>query len=383
MPAVAPTVLRTLAVMLALVAGAIAGPAIAQDAPPPAAPHLDGDAYLALRGDTAFEALAFTVTITRGNEERRLEVLLGPDAVIERQGLATRLFDFRQRRILTVLDGERPFTSTSLFGDWFMSQALLRHNLGATASLVAAGVLPQTALNRFWLEQTVGSTYALDIASDAMPSPQFRASSAGAGTRVVAEGVNVATIAPGGVEFPSPSHRATFAAWLVWKPHLHPEVASAVIASGHIPERIERLTQRLGIDVEPVVETLAFSQPTVVQADLSVFAGRPAASLAWDPFIPAAMADLMVSAARGEAAGGPLSDADYESRIRALVNSGRGLDAFMRYCPTTAASIRACLRSATCWRPWGQWRGRNCRSMSTSMPSIPMEQAAMGRRRAI
>lgn len=291
-----------------------------------AGPHLDGDAYRALRPQATFEVIKFSVLSNDANDEREIDVVLGPDFVIEGRDSHTTIYDFRFRRLIEIESKSAGFSNDSMFGSWHMRWAFLQNNLWAGAMLAAGGLVDDPALARFWIEQHNGLNHPAETANGVFPRPRVRVDANASGSTIMVGRTTVAEVRSGSAKFPDAAYASTFAAWLTWSLRFHPDVAAALADSETLPESIERTT-KASIPEKTQSETLRFVNARRSTEAFSVLAGLDAKIPSWEPLFPHEMAALMIAAARGLAPNGPVSDEEYAAQIEDLVSRKRYFDA--------------------------------------------------------
>lgn len=319
-----------------LVAGT--APAWAQDGIPVAGPNLDGDAYTALRGDSAHQTIGFkAVTKSRASTQTR-EVQVGPDYVLEQEGDTLRLYDFRLRRLLTLFPDAHTFTNESLYGHARTRFAFLQNNLATAGMGIASGLMDkqQAGTLRFVNEHLNGIAHPREIALTNLPKPVLSLVRDGAeltGTLPGIEGdvpVLSASLSPWG--FPSDAHNRAFRAWLVWSGRMHPQAVEAITATGHIPARIAFTFPAAIRKMNPNIQkeqVLTFLKPATHESHFDMLRGWAAKLPVWAPYLPEALAETMVQAANGTAANGPRSDDDFIAEMTVLMEAERYLDAVL------------------------------------------------------
>ncbi len=296
--------------------------------PLPGGPHLDGDAYRALRGDGPVEVLEFDASALGGNWGKTVSVTLGPDFCIEQSETHATLYDFRYRRILQISPESRTFLNDSLFGFWQMRLAFLGNNIRTAGRFVSGKTQEEKALSRFWVEQENGLDIFGDPFPDTFPLPLISVKKTEDAVSVSAVGTNVATFQRGANAFPSDSHSSSFAAWLVWSLHLHPAVAAEAKSMSMLPASINRIMNPK-IFGDTLESNIAITNVTRSRNGMEILSGLASAPPVWEPYIPRPLAELMLSAVQGEATNGPISDAQYLSEIEKLIAQDKVFDAWL------------------------------------------------------
>ena len=302
------------------------------DRPLIAGPHLDGDAYAGLRGLDEADIVVTDVTVSSSASNTKFKIVVGPDYVLEDRPLSRALYDFRYRRFLEIDLNSREFTNTSLYGMFHTRWAFLQNNLITEALAGQHGSDKQPALSRYWIEGALGIAYPGAIAFESMTQPSLAIQREGGSLTAVAENTTVATANFNGQSFPTAAHAKSFAAWLVWSMRIHPRLASMIAGEGAVPLALTLYRREPYMDfVGGVLETTTLQLEGVSRSRgrLDATLGLVSKPPAWPPYIPEAIATLMVNAALGSAAGGPIDDAVYADVIRALLGSGKRLDAVL------------------------------------------------------
>lgn len=290
-------------------------------------PHTDGDAYSALRQGADLASMKFIVRVGGGENTRTIDVSIGSDFVIEREAAQTIVYDFRFRRRLELQAESTAFLNQSLHGLWHQRWAFLQNNLYTTAILQAASLFEKPSLERYWIEQRNGVNHPQEIAFRSLPKPVLKTKKKANRLEIFVDKASVAEVGFSGNRFPSRAHADTFAAWLVWSLHLHPDVASLLGSKKFLLSDINK-TERRGMDETNSI-LIEFTDISSGDADFDFMASRDPELPIWEPKISAVMADLMIQAARGTAPNGPLSSDEYIVQLRQLQETSRPLDVFL------------------------------------------------------
>ncbi len=290
-------------------------------------PHTDGDAYIALHQGADLNSMKFSVRIVDGETVRTIDVSVGSDFVIEREAAQTIVYDFRFRRRIKLQAESPDFLNQSLYGLWHQRWAFLQNNLSITGILQAASLFEKPSVERFFVEQKNGINHPQEVAFRSLPKPILKTKKKANRLEISVDKIGVAEVGFSGNRFPSLAHANTFASWLVWSLNLHPDVASLLGSKKFLPSDINK-TERRGMDETNSV-LIEFTDISSGDADFDFLASRNPELPVWKPKISAAMAELMINAARGTAPNGPLSGDEYILQLRKLQETSRPLDVFL------------------------------------------------------
>lgn len=311
----------------------LATPATAQVLPV-AGPHLSGDAYTALRLDTAHPVMTFEVAASSGASTEIRQLELGPDYVIETAGGSQTLYDFRFRRLLTLTPDQKRFSNESLFGHAGSRFLFLQNNLGMAGTGIAAGVTDPSLAGaaRFVNEHLNGMRHPAEMALRNLPRPALSFTREGADLTGMLGGIPLLTATLSGTGFPSPAHAQSFAAWLAWSGRIHPTVAATMAETGRLPAEIRFEFPAALRKLNPGIresQTLTFDKVALRSGQMDALRGWTARVPSWPPYLPEPLTQIMVDAANGTAPGGRKRDEDYVVEISALSAAGRHLDAVL------------------------------------------------------
>ncbi len=309
-------------------------------------PHMDGNAYIALRQGADLNSMNFMLRIVDGEVVRVLNLSVGPDFVIERQAAQTVVYDFRFRRRMEFEAGSQTFLTQSLYALWHQRWAFLQNNLYVTSILHAASQLEKPSVERFFVEQQNGINHPQELAFNSLPKPVLLAKKKSDRLEILVDKTSVAEVEFSDSKFLSRSHTDTFAAWLVWSLNLHPDVASLLGSKKYLPNEINKTERR---DMDKTNQVL-FNLTDISSggADFSFLASHNPQPPIWEPRISAVMADLMINAARGTAPNGPLSSDEYIIQLRQLQKTGQPLDIFLLGIHSSFGCERANPQPAIC-----------------------------------
>lgn len=339
---------------MALAFGLVATPAMAN----PAGPHLDGNAYDALRPaapvptlkfamdvecldpggqDFVLDSLEFGVEPWRGGMRApglagRSLVTLGPDFVISRGPYGTVVHDFRFRRLLTIGNDEKQFLNHSLYGHLLVRWRFLSNNLYPLMLIAKTGGSIQRPLSvaRFLVEHGNGITDPPATSLKELPAATPNTERQGTTLASKVGTAEVLKAKLGTMEFPSAVHQRSFAAWITWFFRVHPSLARLLADDAGPPSSLQFIrsdaSTAMGSSEPPVcsVDLNGFSQES---GRLDVVAGLASKLPAWPPLLPGSLTRLMIDAARLQAPNGPTGNAEYSQRMRKLAVERHYLDA--------------------------------------------------------
>ena len=296
----------------------------------PAGPHLDGNAYDALRSPNPVPTLTFEINAELKGDSARHRVTLGPDFVIEEEARnSIRIYDFRFHRALGIDTNSGYFTNESLYAHFRARWALFENNIFAIKLLQEMeekSDLP-LALERFLIEHRTGIEGVQKIYKDPPPAPSMDINLQDMEMIVNVEGTEILRAIFGPFKFPSAAHREVFAAWLIWQIHIHPKIVRAIIEPGTLPAQMQILRQDFAESKFPVLN-LAFNRVSRSRGRLDVLSGLTP-DTPDSPHMPKKLARLMIDAARGQAPNHPPDDSGYIQNIRKLMSEGNYLDAVL------------------------------------------------------
>ncbi len=355
---------------MVLAFGLSATPAMAN----PAGPHLDGNAYDALRPATPSPTLAFTMDVDcvnpggqqpvlhsfefgiepwrGGMREADLEgrslVTLGPDFVVSRGRYGIVVHDFRFRRLLTIGTDNQRFLNHSIYGHFLVRWGFLSNNLYPLGLLAETGVQESggvpLSVSRFLVEHANGMAHPPATFLRKLPAAALKTDRQGATLVANVGDTEVLKAQFSAMEFPSAVHRRSFTAWLTWFFRFHPSLARVFADDTTLPSSLRFIRP----DVTTAVGESEFPVCSVVLSNVSRASGRldvvaPLASTipAWPPLLPGGLARLMVDAARLQAPNGPTGNKAYVQYIRKSAAEKRYLDAALLSFHA-AASTGAC-----------------------------------------
>ena len=322
-----------------------------------AGPHLDGNAYDALRPTGPVPTLEFALdtecldtdgqplalpspdshlpphleSMRERGREGPSQVTLGPDFVLARGRNGTVIHDFQFQRILTIgVDGER-FSNHSMYGHFRVRWAFLQNKLYVLGFLAGTGAKTKTSfpvgVQRFLVEHAHGVGHPKAMAFKYLPVAPLRLDRQGEMLVASVQGVEVLRTEFGNTVFPSPGHRRSFASWLAWFVKIHPRLAHAIAGEGALPANLQFARTRM----QAVMDSSGFPVCNLKVSDVSQAFGRleELAGLtlnvpAWPPLLPEELVRLMVDAARHQA---PVDDAVYVKRLLEFMADGAYLDA--------------------------------------------------------
>ena len=307
----------------ALLFGSTAVPASAS----PAGPHLDGNAYDALRSSNPVPTLTFELNAEFEGDSTRHHVTLGPDFVVEEEMDSIRVYDFRFHRTLEIDTNSGYFTNESLYAYFRARWALFQNNIFAIELLRKTTERPDRplALERFLIEHYTGIEGVQKIYKDPPPAPSVDINLQDMELVANVEGTEILRAIFGPFRFPSAAHREVFAAWLIWQVRIHPKIVRAIIEAGTLPARLQITRQNFEGPNLPVLG-LVFDQVARSRDRLDVLSGLTP-DMPDSPHLPKKLARLMIDAARGQAPNHPPDDSVYIQNIRKLMSEGNYLDA--------------------------------------------------------
>ena len=330
---------------LALALGLAATPAMAN----PAGPHLDGNAYDALRPAASVAALTFAMDVEcrhpKGRDvflgsvgkpglAGRSQVTLGPDFVVSRGRYGTVAHDFRFRRLLTIGVDARRFSNSSMYGHFGVRWLFLSNNLKTLASVAAIRKKPipgsPLPVARFLVEHRNGMSHPPAKFLEKLPAAALDTDRQGETLVANVGDTEVLKATFGAAGFPSVVHRRSFAAWLTWFFPIHPSLARAVADDTALPSRLrfirpEPSTTR--VQSEFPVCNVVLHDVSRGSSKLDMVAGLASTVPSLPPLLPESLTRLMIDAVRLRAPNGPTSNSDYSLQIRGLFTAGRYLDA--------------------------------------------------------
>lgn len=311
----------------------IASSASAQDGQL-AGPHLDGNAYAGLRSTEPQDAVFFRVSTVSQKTSSQRNVIVGPDYVLERSDDAFLLYDFRFRRLLTIDPSAQSFTNASLYGHTLTRFTFLQNHLGTAGVGIAMGLFDPSlgSAIRFVNEHFNGISFPRPVAAKHLTAPTLQITRKGQTLTGILGSTEILSVMLSSVPFPSKAHSKTFRAWLTWSGPVHPQTANVISETGRFPSRITTKFPTEFLKMDPSrspKHELVFEELSVRPHQLNVLNGLKSSPPTWSPYLPTSLAQLMVNAARGTAAGGPVPDSKYIADIKKLSDSGRHLDAVL------------------------------------------------------
>lgn len=293
----------------------------------PAGPHLDGNAYDALRPQQLVSTLTFDLELEAEGRVNRTHITLGPDFVAEEAENFVRIFDFRFHRLLHIDMNSGYFSNESLYGHFRSRWALFRNNIFAVDVIHQTGVETERPLNleRFLIEHYIGVEGVQKIYQQAPPTPSMDIHRQDMELIINVEGTEILKADFDPIEFSSVAHQQTFATWLIWQIRVHPKIAQAIVATNMLPAYLQTIDQNLGESKDPV-RSLTFRQASRSRGRLDMLSGLTP-DIPDSPHLPEKLARLMIDAAHGRAPNRPLDDSIYKQNIRKLMSDGNYLDA--------------------------------------------------------
>ena len=293
----------------------------------PAGPHLDGNAYDALRPQGPTPTLTFNLRSEFKGEVLRSHITIGPDFVTKETKGFVKVHDFRFRRLLAIDVETGYFSNESFYGHFRSRWALLLNNIFATSLMHRMTEKNERSLglDRFLIEHAVGADCSRQPRFQHLPNPSVDINRQDMDLTVNVEGTEILKAVFDPIRFPSDAHKQSFAAWLIWQIRLHPKVAQAVIEVGMLPVYLQTVRQKLTESEDPVL-SLSLSEPSHATGRLDALAGLTP-DIPDTPHLPKKMARLMIDAALGQASNGPLEDSFYVGNICELIASRSYLDA--------------------------------------------------------
>ena len=296
----------------------------------PAGPHLDGNAYDALRSPNPEPTLTFETNAELEGDSARHHVTLGPDFVIEEEaGNSIRIYDFRFHRTLGIDTNSGHFTNESLYAHFRARWTLFRNNISAIESRQKIAEKPDLplALERFLIEHRIGVEGVQKIYKDPPPAPSMDIKLQDMELIANVEGTEILRAIFSPHKFPSAAHREVFAAWLIWQIHIHPKIVRAIIEPGTLPAQMQIVRQDLAESKFPVLN-LTFNRVSRSRGRLDVLSGLTP-DTPDSPRLPKKLARLMIDAAHGQASNHPPDDSGYIQNIRKLMSEENYLDAVL------------------------------------------------------
>ena len=313
----------------------------------PAGPHLDGNAYDALRPQDLVSTLTFDLKLETQGQANRTRITLGPDFVAEESEDFVRIYDFRFHRVLHIDTDSGYFSNESLYGHFRSRWALFRNNMFVIDVIHQTGGKTERPLNleRFLVEHYIGIAGVQKIHRQVPPTPPMDIRHQDMELIINVEGAEILRAAFDPIKFPSTAHRQTFAAWLIWQIRVHPKIAQAIVETNMLPAYLQTVDQNPGQPKDPV-RSLTFSRTSRSSGRLDMLPGLTP-DIPDSPHLPEKLARLMIDAAHGRASNRSPEDSVYKQNIRKLMSGGHYLDAAL-------LSHHASLRYEGCGPPHAQ-----------------------------
>jgi hypothetical protein len=242
-----------------------------------------------------------------------LTVQLGTDYVDVVEGERETLYDFKLKRRLMIDRAQGVFANLSMYGDVAFRRFEVgkRLTLSAMSDESARGEGRPLSITPFWIESDLGMpTGAKDlpeIEQDTLPDGAIRFRAAGQ---------EVALFAPASEAVPS-IVRDSYARFLRLRLPLHPDVVTAILRDGRVPQRLVFVTVS-GYDRHPA--GLVLTRSLRIEADYPLparFEPRPLAGQAEDQEALSlrGLLPLMLEAAAGKRGGVARSLAEYRRAV--------------------------------------------------------------------
>jgi len=304
---------------MTLACGLAAAPTMAN----PAGPHLDGNAYDALRPAAPVPTLTFTMDVEcrdpRGQDfvlgslefgvepwrggmrapglEGRSLVTLGPNFVVSRGRYGTVVYDFRFRRLLTIgIDGHR-YSNHSLYGHFGVRWKFLFNNLRILQVITETGGKLSRgrplSVSRFLIEHALGIVHPPTKFFKDLPAAALNTDRQGVVLMANVGDTEVLKAKFGTMGFPSAVHRRSFAAWLTWFLPIHPSLASMLADDAALPSSLQfiRSTSSTAmVRSEFPVCSFVLSDVSRASGRLDVVAGLSSRVLSWPPLLSESLA---------------------------------------------------------------------------------------------
>ncbi|HEX3675531.1 MAG TPA: hypothetical protein VHU87_14770 [Rhizomicrobium sp.] len=195
-------------------------------------PDATAHALIAARPAVKEPGFEFVYAMAGGGASGTMTVDMAQDfTVVTRSPTVATIYDYALRRILTIDDESHDFQNISLYAmvDFFAHETANRRYLrGVMAQLHT----PADTNEPFWVQSEL---HVMDP-EDGVPKIVRRAAKDGS-VRFLYAGKEVASYSPSKQAL-TPEQGAAFARVLRMNSNLHPTIIAAIVASGHLPQRL-------------------------------------------------------------------------------------------------------------------------------------------------
>ncbi len=199
---------------------------------PAIAPSAGSDAILALRAQTRGALVLQYRKEAAGAQPEIVSIGIAPDYHYIDSGGRTRIYDYRLRRIFTVMHSTGALVDDSLYADvWRRTTQLLSEAARASTTGTTPVTSPTASSDAFWIESATG------MISDALPRPALRQVFDGTRSEWTLGGHPVAAVRYDPETVPTPIRRSLRRFWATFLP-VHPAIAEALAASGRMPAEL-------------------------------------------------------------------------------------------------------------------------------------------------